>query len=181
MGAWHDACDKKCWSNWAGTDYNPLTNNCNTFTSTVLSLVFGFSEKKPHLGASDLVTVKGPNGQCHQTVKEVDSHMKVFFKTSMGPTVFTVNEAAMDGRQTIVPAMDDSAFLIFDNDSVTKMMAAESGISVKETGKENPKGATCEFMTAGPITGAPTCKVLFSMINVHCEGENFPRASIVVV
>merc|ERR1712050_115591 len=57
--AWHDACDKKCWSNWAGTDYNPLTNNCNTFTSTILSCVYGLSQKKPHLGPSDLVTVKG--------------------------------------------------------------------------------------------------------------------------
>jgi hypothetical protein len=57
--AWHNACDKKCWSNWAGTDYNPLTNNCNTFTSTILSCVYGLSEKKPKLGPSDLVTVHG--------------------------------------------------------------------------------------------------------------------------
>jgi len=179
--AWHDACDKKCWSNWAGTDYNPLTNNCNTFTSTVLKLVFGLSEKKPHLGLSDMVTVKGLNGQCHHKVKEAGSSIKVIFKTTMGPTVFTVSEAAMDGRQTIVPAMDDSAFLTFDNDSVTKMMAAESGITVRETGKKNPKGATCGYMTAGPITGALTCKVFFSMINVHCECENFPRAPVFVV
>lgn len=40
-----------------GTDYNPLTNNCNTFTSTVLHCVFGLSEKKPKLGPSDMVTV----------------------------------------------------------------------------------------------------------------------------
>lgn len=57
--AWHHACDHKCWSNWAGLDYNPLTNNCNTFTSTILSMVYGLSEKKPHLGPSDMVTVKG--------------------------------------------------------------------------------------------------------------------------
>jgi hypothetical protein len=55
--AFHNACDKKCWSNWAGLDYNPLSNNCNTFTSTVLSCVYGLSQKKPHLGVSDLVTV----------------------------------------------------------------------------------------------------------------------------
>jgi hypothetical protein len=47
----------ECWSNWAGTDYNPLTNNCNTFTSTLLHCVFGLSEKKPNLGPSDMVTV----------------------------------------------------------------------------------------------------------------------------
>lgn len=57
--AYHYTCDKKCWSNWAGTDYNPLTNNCNTFTSTVLFMVYGLSEKKPHLGPSDMVSVKG--------------------------------------------------------------------------------------------------------------------------
>lgn len=56
--AYHHVCDHKCWSNWAGTDYNPLTNNCNTFTSAVLSCVFGLSQKKPHLGPSDMVTVK---------------------------------------------------------------------------------------------------------------------------
>lgn len=49
---------KKCWSNWSGTDYRILKNNCNTFTSTVLSCVYGLSEKKPHLGVSDLVSVK---------------------------------------------------------------------------------------------------------------------------
>ena len=50
---WHATCDEKCWPNWAGTDYNPLTNNCNTFASTVLHCVFGLSEKKPDLGVSD--------------------------------------------------------------------------------------------------------------------------------
>lgn len=55
--AFHATCDRKCWSNWKGTDYNPLTNNCNTFTSTVLHCIFGLSEKKPDLGVSDLVTV----------------------------------------------------------------------------------------------------------------------------
>jgi len=57
--AFHDTCDKKCWSKWAGTDYNILRNNCNTFTSTVLSCVYGLSQKKPHLGISDTVTVSG--------------------------------------------------------------------------------------------------------------------------
>ena len=55
--AYHRLCDHTCWSNWAGTDYNPLTNNCNTLTSTVLKCVFGLSEKKPNLGPSDMVTV----------------------------------------------------------------------------------------------------------------------------
>jgi len=50
----------KCVSNWAGQDYNPLTNNCNTFTSTVLKCVYGLSDAKPHLGVSDLITVKCP-------------------------------------------------------------------------------------------------------------------------
>jgi len=57
--AYHYTCDSKCWSNWAGTDYNVLKNNCNTFTSTVLSCVYGLSQKKPHLGISDMVTVSG--------------------------------------------------------------------------------------------------------------------------
>jgi len=57
--AYHDTCDRKCWSMWKGTDYNPLANNCNTFTSTVLFCVYGLSQKKPNLGVSDLVTVHG--------------------------------------------------------------------------------------------------------------------------
>ena len=61
--AYHALCDHKCWSTWAGTDYNIITNNCNTFTSTVLSCVYGLSEKKPNLGISDLVNVKCKN-QC---------------------------------------------------------------------------------------------------------------------
>ena len=39
---------------------NPLTNNCNTFTSAVLKCVYGFSDAKPHLGVSDLRTVTCP-------------------------------------------------------------------------------------------------------------------------
>jgi len=183
--AWHDTCDKKCWSNWKGTDYNPLTNNCNTFTSTVLKLVYGLSDKKPHLGPSDLVNVKG--AKCNErkplppSREGATSSMKVIFRTTMGPTVFTVHEAAMDGSRTIVPAGDYSASLTFDTDIMKKLMAEERGITVKETGKENPKFATCEFMTAGPITGAPTCQVSFSMINMYCECSNFPRAAAAVV
>lgn len=56
--AWHNTCDAKCWSTWSGLAYNPLTNNCNTFTSTVLKCVYGLSQKKPHLTVSDMVTVK---------------------------------------------------------------------------------------------------------------------------
>ena len=41
---------RKCWSGWSGMDYNPLTNNCNTFTSAVLKCVYGLSEAKPNLG-----------------------------------------------------------------------------------------------------------------------------------
>lgn len=51
-------CNQKCWSAWSGTDYNPITNNCNTFTSTVLSCVYGLSQKKPNLGPSDMITVE---------------------------------------------------------------------------------------------------------------------------
>lgn len=67
--AWHHACDHKCWSNWAGIDYNPITNNCNTFTSTILYMVYGLSQKKPHLTISDLITV---HGHCPSTGAEPD-------------------------------------------------------------------------------------------------------------
>lgn len=50
-----------CVSNWSGRDYNPLTNNCNTYTSTVLKCVYGLSDAKPHLGVSDLRTVTCPS------------------------------------------------------------------------------------------------------------------------
>merc|ERR1712066_164974 len=84
--AFHYACDHKCWSNWAGTNYNPITNNCNTFTSTILSMVYGLSQKKPHLGISDLVTVHGhcpsktsvPQGAIailERSALETDSHV----------------------------------------------------------------------------------------------------------
>mmetsp|Transcript_23016 Transcript_23016/g.35511 ORF Transcript_23016/g.35511 Transcript_23016/m.35511 type:complete len:278 (+) Transcript_23016:127-960(+) len=58
--AYRAVCDTsaaKCWSRWTGTDYNLFQNNCNTFTSAVLSCVYGLSQKKPGLGVSDLVTV----------------------------------------------------------------------------------------------------------------------------
>jgi len=74
-GAYQGVCGgDKCWSNWAGKDYNIITNNCNTFTSTVLSCVFGLSQKKPHLGVSDLVTV---NCNCsQQTMLSLDEEME---------------------------------------------------------------------------------------------------------
>ena len=50
-----------CVSDWAGTDYNPLTNNCNTFTSALLKCVYGMSDAKPNLGISDLRTVTCPS------------------------------------------------------------------------------------------------------------------------
>ncbi len=49
-----------CISNWSGHDYNPITNNCNTFTSTLLKCVYGLSDAKPHLGVSNLRTVIFP-------------------------------------------------------------------------------------------------------------------------
>lgn len=49
-----------CVSNWAGTDYNPITNNCNTFTSTLLKCVFGLTDAKPSLWVSDLINVNCP-------------------------------------------------------------------------------------------------------------------------
>ena len=50
-----------CVSDWAGTDYNPITNNCNTFTSAVLKCVYGMSDAKPNLGISDIRTVTCPS------------------------------------------------------------------------------------------------------------------------
>lgn len=50
----------KCVSNWSGEDYNPITNNCNTYTSTVLKCVYGLSDQKPNLGVSDMVRVTCP-------------------------------------------------------------------------------------------------------------------------
>merc|ERR1712110_1151154 len=73
--AFDDACNTKyhkCWSNWAGIDYNPLWNNCNTFTSTVLYMVYGLSQKKPHLTISDLVTV---HGHCPSNMAEPEAQM----------------------------------------------------------------------------------------------------------
>ncbi|KAL7453055.1 hypothetical protein ACHAWC_004745 [Mediolabrus comicus] len=57
-----DGGDKlpKCVSNWSGEDYNPITNNCNTYTSTVLKCVYGLSDQKPNLGVSDMVRVTCP-------------------------------------------------------------------------------------------------------------------------
>ncbi len=51
----------KCVSDWAGRSYNPLTNNCNTYTSTILKCVYGLSDAKPHLGVSDMRTVTCPS------------------------------------------------------------------------------------------------------------------------
>jgi hypothetical protein len=50
-----------CVSDWAGSDYNPVTNNCNTFTSALLKCVYGMSDVKPNLGISDLRTVTCPS------------------------------------------------------------------------------------------------------------------------
>mmetsp|Transcript_21117 Transcript_21117/g.31501 ORF Transcript_21117/g.31501 Transcript_21117/m.31501 type:complete len:292 (-) Transcript_21117:205-1080(-) len=73
----------KCWSHWSGTDYSLFQNNCNTFTSTVLSCVYGLSQKKPGLGVSDLVTVS-----CHCDVPGEDS---VVLDTVAESAVFTVD------------------------------------------------------------------------------------------
>lgn len=71
--AFHHTCDHKCWSNWSGNEYYPgfhpwIPNNSNTFTSTVLSCVYGLSQKKPNLGMSDMVTV---SCQCAASVSAV--------------------------------------------------------------------------------------------------------------
>ncbi len=50
-----------CVSDWGGTDYNPLTSNCNTFTSAVLKCVYGMSDAKPNLGISNIRTVTCPS------------------------------------------------------------------------------------------------------------------------
>jgi hypothetical protein len=63
---------EKCWSNWAGTDYNPLTNNCNTFTSAILACILGLSEKKPHLGPSDMITVTCDKCPRHSPEEEAE-------------------------------------------------------------------------------------------------------------
>eukprot|EP00578_Thalassiosira_sp_NH16_P028529 CAMPEP_0181105308 /NCGR_PEP_ID=MMETSP1071-20121207/15916_1 /TAXON_ID=35127 /ORGANISM="Thalassiosira sp., Strain NH16" /LENGTH=245 /DNA_ID=CAMNT_0023188613 /DNA_START=275 /DNA_END=1012 /DNA_ORIENTATION=- len=64
----------KCVSNWAGRDHNPLTNNCNTFTSTVLKCVYGLSDAKPQMGVSDLRTVTCPSVKT-QDGREVEQCM----------------------------------------------------------------------------------------------------------
>lgn len=70
--AFLDACGHhKCWSEWKGTDYNPITNNCNTFTSTILSCVYGLSEKKPDLSVSDMIKVTC-NNKCHGATFQLD-------------------------------------------------------------------------------------------------------------
>lgn len=102
--------------------------------------------------------------------------VEVFFKTTMGPTVFTVARPATDKSTTIVPQYDDSASLVFAKEDVMTMMTS-AGITVKETGVPHPKGATCTFPTAGPITGSPTCAVSFSLITMYCSCNNFPRSA----
>ncbi len=57
-----------CVSNWTGRDYNALTNNCNTFTSTVLKCVYGMSDSKPDLGVSDMVKVSCPEEKANDKV-----------------------------------------------------------------------------------------------------------------
>jgi len=101
--------------------------------------------------------------------------IQIFFRTTMGPTVFTVAQPDVHGITTIVPQLDYSASLTFTQESVTKMIAT-TGITVKETSTDHPKKATCDFSTAGPITGPPFCTVMFSRISMYCECINFPRA-----
>merc|ERR1712110_665604 len=48
--------------------------------------------------------------------------LTVFFTTSMGPTVFTVTEPAIDGVTTIAPKWDGSSNLTFSRESVLSMM-----------------------------------------------------------
>eukprot|EP00986_Skeletonema_menzelii_P004763 scaffold1665_cov149-Skeletonema_menzelii.AAC.13 len=60
-----------CVSNWAGKDYNALTNNCNTFTSTVLKCVYGMSDSKPDLGVSDMMKVHCPKEKTNDKVVQM--------------------------------------------------------------------------------------------------------------
>lgn len=60
-----------CVSNWTGKDYNALTNNCNTFTSTVLKCVYGMSDSKPDLGVSDMVKVSCPEEKTDDKVVQM--------------------------------------------------------------------------------------------------------------
>eukprot|EP00594_Rhizosolenia_setigera_P020921 CAMPEP_0178980258 /NCGR_PEP_ID=MMETSP0789-20121207/26382_1 /TAXON_ID=3005 /ORGANISM="Rhizosolenia setigera, Strain CCMP 1694" /LENGTH=159 /DNA_ID=CAMNT_0020670623 /DNA_START=570 /DNA_END=1049 /DNA_ORIENTATION=- len=62
--------EHKCHSRWSGLDYNLITNNCNTFTSVMLSCVFDLSQQKPHLGVSDMMTV---NCKCEPEESEQES------------------------------------------------------------------------------------------------------------
>lgn len=57
-----------CISDWTGAEYNALTNNCNTYTSTVLKCVYGMSDSKPDLGVSDMVKVKCPKEKINDKV-----------------------------------------------------------------------------------------------------------------
>merc|ERR1712023_475552 len=122
---------------------------------------------------------KPEEASCQLVDAKKDSEIKVFFTTTMGPTVFTVTEPALDGSVSIVPAGDHSSALTFEKKSVMSMMSS-AGITVKETGVPHPKGATCEFKTAGPIEGEPECKVFFSLVTIHCECLNFPRSQVLV-
>ena len=79
-----------CVSHWAGTDYNPLTNNCNTFTSTILKCVYGLSDDKPNLGISDMVNVVCP-------MEKRDDGTDVPLCLIPVPTMITsLNDAAAD-------------------------------------------------------------------------------------
>ena len=71
-GAIEEGALPTCVSNWAGTDYNPITNNCNTFTSTLLKCVFGLTDAKPSLWVSDLMSVTCPNEKGGDGASEVD-------------------------------------------------------------------------------------------------------------
>lgn len=71
-GAIEEGTLPTCVSNWAGTDYNPITNNCNTFTSTLLKCVFGLTDAKPKLWVSDLMSVTCPNEKGGDGASEVE-------------------------------------------------------------------------------------------------------------
>ena len=105
-----------------------------------------------------------------------DKEVQILFKNHMGPTVFTVTEPALDGSVSIVP----DATLSFSKEGVMKMLTS-SGITVKETGKENPKSTTCRFLTAGPITGMPQCDITFGLISMDCSCQNFPRSDVLAL
>jgi len=50
-------CRGSCGADWSGYNYNPVTRNCNFFSSTVMNCAYGLSQSTPNLGVSDMRSV----------------------------------------------------------------------------------------------------------------------------